>query len=68
MGQDIRDRNLEFSTTQTLIFRTALIFRTVTLVDKAAFFNVTFYAEIDGLKVLYLGFVLDGATPSQGLV
>ena len=38
------------------------------MVDKAAFFNLTFYAEVDGLKVLYLGFVLNGATPCQGLV
>ena len=31
------------------------------------FFNVTFYAEVDGLKVLYLEFVLDGATPIRDL-
>ena len=38
-----------------------------TWVNKSAFFNVTFYAEFDGLKVLYLEFVLDDGTPCQGL-
>ena len=60
MGRDFRDRNLEFSPRQAHIsnsFYTSII--------NSAFINVSFYAEFDGMKVLFLEFVLGGATLSD---